>query len=190
MVGTLTPSTIPDAKVVTTNDLIEAMKSKSDFLLVDAWDDDDHNEIPGSTHINYAGNPGNFDDEIQSKLLHAMNDLVGGNPNYPVVFYCAGPNCWESYNAALRAEAMGLNNVYWYRGGLCAWQEAVSESSRTPTTPRRRSYSNDAPYSNYSPPSYTPPVDTYGSCINACNNINAYTNSGMAAEQSCLASCH
>jgi rhodanese-related sulfurtransferase len=42
----------------------------------------------------------------------------------PIVFFCEGVGCWESYNAALRAEKMGFTRVYWYRGGLDAWKEA------------------------------------------------------------------
>ena len=34
------------------------------------------------------------------------------------MFYCEGAQCWESYNAALRALDLGYSNVLWYRGGL------------------------------------------------------------------------
>ncbi|WP_413872328.1 rhodanese-like domain-containing protein [Albidovulum sp.] len=39
-----------------------------------------------------------------------------------LVFYCSDPGCWLGYNAALGAVAAGYTNVYWYRGGLQAWQ--------------------------------------------------------------------
>ena len=42
----------------------------------------------------------------------------------PMVFFCQGAHCWESYNASLRAIDLGYTNVYWYRGGLSSWQEA------------------------------------------------------------------
>jgi len=36
----------------------------------------------------------------------------------------AGAECWESYNAALRALRLGYREVYWYRGGVASWQAA------------------------------------------------------------------
>jgi rhodanese-related sulfurtransferase len=38
-----------------------------------------------------------------------------------VAFFCAGPRCWLSYNAALRAVRLGYRRVLWYRGGIEAW---------------------------------------------------------------------
>ena len=29
-----------------------------------------------------------------------------------------------SYNAALRLDALGYENLYWYRGGIAAWKAA------------------------------------------------------------------
>lgn len=41
-----------------------------------------------------------------------------------MVFYCASTMCWMSYNAALRARALGYLDVLWYRGGIEAWKAA------------------------------------------------------------------
>ena len=57
-------------------------------------------------------------------LAQLLEKDTGGAKDYPVVFYCEGPQCWESYNAALRARDAGYTNVYWYRGGLEAWVAA------------------------------------------------------------------
>jgi rhodanese-related sulfurtransferase len=38
-----------------------------------------------------------------------------------LIFFCFGPRCWLSYNAALRATRLGYTDVRWYRGGLEAW---------------------------------------------------------------------
>ena len=39
----------------------------------------------------------------------------------PIVFYCLSWECWLSYNAAMRAVALGYKNVFWYRGGYYSW---------------------------------------------------------------------
>jgi PQQ-dependent catabolism-associated CXXCW motif protein len=71
-----------------------------------------------------AGLPGTLDDRTQQEVASQLAAVMGGNPARPVIFFCAGAFCWESYNAALRADAAGLSNVYWYRGGLASWAEA------------------------------------------------------------------
>ena len=38
--------------------------------------------------------------------------------------YCLDAKCWLSYNAALRLDALGYENLYWYRGGIAAWKAA------------------------------------------------------------------
>ena len=53
-----------------------------------------------------------------------LKTLAKSNMATPLVFFCEGAKCWESYNAALRALKIGFTRVYWYRGGLMAWQAA------------------------------------------------------------------
>lgn len=123
-VGTQTPTRIPGARVITTSQLANALQQGQQFLLVDAWDDAQHAMLPGAVRITYAGRPGSFNDNTQRALRQELNRLTAGASNYPIVFYRAGAVCWESYNAALRAVAMGFSQVYWYRGGYLAWQAA------------------------------------------------------------------
>ena len=42
----------------------------------------------------------------------------------PIVFFCAGPRCWLSYNASLRAAKLGYTNVRKYREGIEDWVDA------------------------------------------------------------------
>ena len=51
----------------------------------------------------------------------ALQAAAKGDTGAPLVFFCAGPRCWLSYNAALRAARLGYGNVLWYRGGIEAW---------------------------------------------------------------------
>ena len=58
--------------------------------------------------------------------LPTLQQVTGGDKAKPMLFYCQNTQCWMSYNAALRAIAMGHTRVFWYRGGIEAWQQAES----------------------------------------------------------------
>ncbi|MBV8684793.1 MAG: hypothetical protein JO111_18110 [Caulobacteraceae bacterium] len=117
-VGTLTPLTIPGARTISTGELYNAIRGARRFLLVDVLDAP-HAGLPGARRYPGVGMPTPSED-----LGGLLDKDTGGDKSYPVVFYCEGPQCWESYNAALRARDAGYTNVYWYRGGLEAWSMA------------------------------------------------------------------
>jgi PQQ-dependent catabolism-associated CXXCW motif protein len=115
---------IPGGKVVTTPDLARGINSGLDFLLVDALKDQHTLTISGADRIPEAGSGGSFTDTTQRTVYKRLLDLTNNDLSFAIVFFCQGSECWESYNAGLRAINMGFTNVYWYRGGLAAWQEA------------------------------------------------------------------
>jgi PQQ-dependent catabolism-associated CXXCW motif protein len=117
-VGTLTPLTIPGARTISTGELFNALRGDRRFLLVDVLEAP-HAGLPGARRYPGVGLPFPTTD-----LAQLLEKDTGGNRAYPLVFYCQGPQCWESYNAALRARDAGYTNVYWYRGGLEAWAMA------------------------------------------------------------------
>jgi PQQ-dependent catabolism-associated CXXCW motif protein len=125
-VGTRTPRTIPGASTVTTAELMEAMQHGQPMVLIDALQDGHSETIKGAVSLPYAGayGDGTFHDQVQAQLTKALNGLVQGRERVPLVFFCQGVRCWESYNAALRARAAGFQNISWYRGGLNAWKQA------------------------------------------------------------------
>jgi PQQ-dependent catabolism-associated CXXCW motif protein len=145
-VGTNTPLSIPGGRVIGTRELESALNRGTlegvPFLTVDAWRRSDSEQvyIPGSKYIGYAGDYGTFDDGIQRRLKEELAKLTKDNLDMPLVFFCIGAKCWESYNAALRAIKLGYRKVYWYRGGIGAWQAAhrpypnPTEISRIPVT--------------------------------------------------------
>ena len=53
-----------------------------------------------------------------------MEEVTGGKKSRPLAFYCVNSQCWLSYNASLRAVALGYTRVLWYRGGVEAWRAA------------------------------------------------------------------
>jgi rhodanese-related sulfurtransferase len=105
-----TPTRIPGGKVVTTVELKALMEQPSKPYIIDV--------LGGGIHRTIAG---------------AIAAFAGGDKNRPLVFFCVDPECWLSYNAALRSIALGYTNVMWYRGGIAAWR--VSEGSMTQSDP-------------------------------------------------------
>ncbi len=46
------------------------------------------------------------------------------DPKTPMVFYCYGLSCANSYEAAAAVKDFGYKNVYWYSAGYAAWHKA------------------------------------------------------------------
>ena len=123
-VGGLTPLTIPGGRRVTTSAVFKLLDTEA--ILIDVLRDNSggHLTLPGAIFMPGAGDPGSFRDRVQRKLSSVLSRLTLKNADRPLVFYCEGARCWESYNAALRAMQLGYRNVMWYRGGLRSWKEA------------------------------------------------------------------
>jgi PQQ-dependent catabolism-associated CXXCW motif protein len=130
-IGTNTPLSIPRGRVIKTAELETAIKRGTlegiPFLVIDALrrtTPPPEPAIPGAKYIEYAGDHGSFDDDTQQKLKNELDELTNGNLDMPLVFFCQGARCWESYNACLRAINLGYRKVYWYRGGVESWKAA------------------------------------------------------------------
>ncbi|WP_186766421.1 rhodanese-like domain-containing protein [Phaeobacter marinintestinus] len=117
-----TPSTVPGASVVSTSGLVQAMNDGIDLVLVDVLGGD--YRLPGALMAPALSTPGHFNDRLQQQAKTWLGEITRGDTDYPIILYCADPYCWLSYNAVLRTVAAGFTNVYWYRGGLQAWQMA------------------------------------------------------------------
>jgi len=123
-VGTSTPIAVPGATRVATKEIYDLVSSDPPPILIDALRSSHIGTIPGAVRIPFAGFPGDWSDQHQRRLKVRLDNLTNGNLDATLVFFCVGTQCWESYNAALRAIHAGYRNVYWYRGGLAAWKEA------------------------------------------------------------------
>src|SRR4051812_4356911 len=115
-----TPLEIPGARIITTTELRKLLR-ESQPLLLDVISAEGHTSLPGAIWLPGAGRGTSFEDEIQARLAVALQAATKGDMGAPLVFLCAGPRCWLSYNAALRAVRLGYTNVLWYRGGIEAW---------------------------------------------------------------------
>jgi rhodanese-related sulfurtransferase len=115
-----TPLEIPGARIITTTELRKLLR-EAQPLLFDVIGGEGHASLPGAVWLPGAGRGTSFEDEIQARLAVALQAAAKGDTGAPLVFFCAGPRCWLSYNAALRAARLGYGNVLWYRGGIEAW---------------------------------------------------------------------
>lgn len=117
-----TPTHIPGAGIVSTKKLAEVVATGNPFVLIDVLGAD--YSLPDAYMATDLASPGGFGDRIQQKALQWLHQITDGDPETPIVIYCSDPQCWLSYNAVLRSVAAGYTHVYWYRGGLQAWQMA------------------------------------------------------------------
>jgi PQQ-dependent catabolism-associated CXXCW motif protein len=115
-----TPNAIPGARVITTEELRQALSTSSPPALIDVRERPQA-AIPGA-QLNHALGV----DVTRSGTRAATSFLAQAAPDKaaPVVFYCVNWQCWLSYNATLRAVQAGYTSAMWYRGGIAAWFEA------------------------------------------------------------------
>ncbi len=119
-VASPTPTSIPGGHVITTAEIHQAVGK---LLMFDVLQGN-HPSIPSAMSMPGVGMAGTYDDAAQRSMWAMLSQATHMNPNTPIVFFCAGSRCWESYNAALRALHLGFKTVLWYRGGLASWQAA------------------------------------------------------------------
>lgn len=138
-----TPMLIPGAEVISTTELRSKLMVEPAPVLVDVASGDSHLTIQGARWIPGAGRGNHFFDELQAQLAGYLDQVSQGDKGRPLAFFCVNAQCWLSYNASLRAVALGYTHVYWYRGGLEAWKEAglpMSKVSLAPESPGAASF--------------------------------------------------
>jgi PQQ-dependent catabolism-associated CXXCW motif protein len=125
-----TPASIPGGQIITTKGLVELLKSgQAPVLVLDVLGGQEI--IQGAQYAVPAAQPGSFDDQTQQQFGQYLQQATGGSKQYPIALYCLSPQCWMSYNAALRAINLGYTNVLWYRGGIESWKQAGLPVQRT-----------------------------------------------------------
>jgi PQQ-dependent catabolism-associated CXXCW motif protein len=124
-----TPRSAPGAKTITTRELVELYKGSTPVLInVLDWTEGSF-ALPGTVWIQGMGKAqlsGSEYLELRSLLSQVAPDKAA-----PLVVYCLSWECWLSYNAALTASDLGYTNLYWYRGGISAWNQARLPVVRT-----------------------------------------------------------
>ncbi len=127
--GGPTPSSIPGGQLITTPELLQLLNNPQGGAMVfDVLGG--QQRLPNAIDAVAASAGGSFSDRTQRQFQSQLERLTGGRKDVPMVFYCSSINCWMSYNAALRAINAGYSQVYWYRGGLQAWDIMAQMSAQ------------------------------------------------------------
>lgn len=132
-----TPNELPGGQVITTKGLLPLLQQGLPVQLIDVLGLEQ--TLPRAVSAPWAAAGGDFEDETQQHLAQFLERLTRGRSDTALVFFCAGRECWLSYNAALRAVQLGYRNVLWYRGGMRAWHRAgqpFEENSRVASNER------------------------------------------------------
>lgn len=126
-----TPTSIPGGQTITTDRLLDLYRqaAQNGLLVFNALGPG--MDLPYAQNAVGAAQAGSFDDQTQQQFAQFLRQVTQGNTARPLVFYCMNTHCWMSYNAALRAIHLGFQQVYWYRGGVEAWQRMQQLSAAT-----------------------------------------------------------
>ena len=120
-----TPLAIPGGRRITTRYLVDMLAGPMPPLLIDVDNDGGlHHTLPHALWMRGAGDDAGAHNKALTALFKALLARLAPRKETPIVMFCASPSCWASYNAALRAIDLGYLNVYWYRGGIAAWDDA------------------------------------------------------------------
>jgi PQQ-dependent catabolism-associated CXXCW motif protein len=119
-----TPLEVPGARRVRTEELGRSLTGAGKPILIDVASGEGHLTLAEAHWWPGAGHGANFVDAIQGELAMRLAQATGGDKAAPLAFFCVNAQCWLSYNASLRAVALGYTRVLWYRGGVEAWRAA------------------------------------------------------------------
>jgi adenylate cyclase len=118
-----TPTRAPGVVTISTAELPHLLAAEKPVVIdtmLNWWGP----SIPGAVGLKYAGLGGDFSDEAQDRLRLKMHELAGGELDHPIVAIGWNSERFDGRNLALRLVTLGYKRVYWYRGGLEAWQVA------------------------------------------------------------------
>jgi rhodanese-related sulfurtransferase len=105
------PSRIEGAKIVAADWIMKKIAAEEEVIIVDSRIESEYREghIPGAVNID-------------TDHLAQQPELLPRSKSFPIVFYCNGPKCMKSHDAALLAREWGYRKIYWFRGGVPEWK--------------------------------------------------------------------
>ena len=122
------------AGTVTTKALHALVIGAEPPVLVDVMGGKGHRTVPGAIWLKGAGRSDDREERVDERLAVILDEVTEGDRTRAIVFFCLSAECWLSHNAALRAVALGYENVHWYRGGINAWKKAKLPTERARKT--------------------------------------------------------
>ncbi|MEO5343946.1 MAG: rhodanese-like domain-containing protein [Gammaproteobacteria bacterium SHHR-1] len=107
------PEAVAGASLVDAERVIELAQGLPDLLILDSRRGNEYamGHIEGALNI--------LDTELTEQRLAELTQ----DKDHPLLFYCNGPRCLRSSNAAAKAVSWGYRQVYWFRGGWMSWTE-------------------------------------------------------------------
>lgn len=120
--GTFTPTALPGATVVGAAEVAQLVAQGA--VVVDTRNDKEYKarHIPGAVFAPYHEK--SLKDVAYDAALDDFPGLAALDARKPTIFHCNGAECWKSYKASKAALARGFGKVYWFRGGMPAWEAA------------------------------------------------------------------
>ena len=86
------------------------------------WRTDEVREsLPGAIWLPDVGR-GHLEQDAVDYFKRNLEIASNGDLNTPLMFFCTA-DCWQSWNAVVRAYQWGYTNLYWYPTGTDGWAE-------------------------------------------------------------------
>lgn len=114
-VARLTPYTVPGATRVSRYEADCLILSYDKGFFITPVNDSEL--IPFTMRVPYGGNG---DDGDYPQVAKKLEEITGGDKDFPLISYCHNASCFLSYNLVLRAAKLGYRNLYWFRDGIDA----------------------------------------------------------------------
>jgi len=133
------PTSVPGGKTVGNEFIADAVANNS-AVLIDVYPpkglgpdpidgtwltDEIRQTIPGSIWLPEVGR-GHLEPEALDYFKRNLASASSGNTDTALVFFCTA-DCWQSWNATVRANTLGYTNVIWYPLGTDGWAEINGE---------------------------------------------------------------
>jgi len=133
------PASVPGGSTIDTSFMQAAIRDES-LVLIDVyppkglgpdpisgeWMTPEIREtIPGSVWLPNVGR-GYLEPELEDYFRRNLSRITNDDTTAPIVFFCTS-DCWQSWNASVRAHRWGYTNVHWYPTGSDGWSEQGGE---------------------------------------------------------------
>jgi rhodanese-related sulfurtransferase len=116
-----TPISCPGTTTIQTAELVALLGERSPVLIdvaLGSWG----KSLPGAIGLQGIGHSSEFSPGVQDRFRRKIVELTNGSFTVPIVAFCVNSERLTAYNLALRLVSLGCTTVYWYRGGVEAWQ--------------------------------------------------------------------
>jgi tetratricopeptide (TPR) repeat protein len=111
----------PGTMTIHTAELVTLLENRSP-ILIDVGFGSWGKSLPGAAGLQGTGYGSEFSRQVKERFRCAIVELMNGDLTAPVVAFCTNSERLTAYNLALRLVSLGCTSVYWYRGGVEAWQ--------------------------------------------------------------------